>query len=237
MNIFQKFFQKKQHLNTPHSTTIRCNYTCEDADLEWIIKAYLNGTRTAIDCLQDFLNLMAYRDCLHLIENEAIFSLLEDFLEDATWKNEWTEDCGDYNPAHPDSWLRCIYAPYKNMLFDIEAAETLLQYQDKKITTSAIMEIIDNPLITPEIYENKNLLISKRDSIKNIISKEEFSPKEILFLIKDNWNLLYHYRSTYEALEYCIACSENHTIPQYFDCAFRDFGYILGTLYRKAKEA
>lgn len=236
MSILTKLFPKKEKLKAPRPSNIKCNYACEDADLEWSIKAYLNGTRTAKECLQDFIERMAYRDCLHMKENEAIFPIAEDFLEGATWKTEWTADCGDYNPHRPEPWLRCIYTIYDSMLMDIQCSENLLKDWHKEITTDAVMQVTNSKSITPEVYENREELATKRDEVKAIIDAGNFTPKEALLLVKANWNLLYPYQSTYEAIEYCIASSENHTEPKYFDSAFRDFGYQLGTLYRKAKE-
>lgn len=236
MGFLSRLFPRKEKLKTPRPSNIKCNYACEDADLEWSIKDCLNGNRSAQDCLQDFIERMAYRDCLHMKENESIFPMLEDFLENATWKTEWTADCGDYNPHRPEPWLRCIYSIYDSMLLDIECSENLLRDWKKDITTEAVMQVTNSKSITPEIYENRAELTTKRDEIKAIIEAENFTPKEALLLIKDNWNLLYPYQSTYEAIEYCIATSENHTEPKYFDSAFRDFGYQMGALYRKAKE-
>ena len=236
MSILSIFFPKKEKLKAPRPINIKCNYACEDSNLEWSIKDYLNGNRTAKDCLQDFINTMAYRDCLHMKENETIIPLVEDFLQDATWKTEWTADCGDYNPYRPEPWLRCIYSIYDSMLLDIECSENLLKNLKKDITTEAVMQFINNKSITPEVYESKDKFSEKREEIKVIIETGKFTPKEALLLVKDNWNLLYPYQSTYEAIEYCIAASENHTEPKYFESAFRDFGYQMGTLYRKAKE-
>lgn len=236
MKIFLNLLSKKKNFKTPRPSTIKCNYTCEDTSLELIIKSYLTDTRTAKDCLCRFIRRMAYRDCLRLKENEIIFPLMEDFLNEATWKSKHTLDCGDYDPLRPEPWFRFIYSIYDNMLFDIYASEELLKIWKQKITPESIMQVIQNPSITPEIYKNKDLLLLKKEELETIINRNSFSPKEILLIIKENWNVLYHYQSTYEALEYCILCSENHTTPMYFDSAFRDLGYKLGKLYKEANE-
>ena len=98
------------------------------------------------------------------------------------------------------------------------------------------MKVVHNKSITPEIYANKGQLLSKRDELKAFIDKGEYTPLEALLLIKANWSLLYPYQSSYEAMEYCVRASKNHTQPKYFYSAFRDYGYKMGTLYRKVSE-
>lgn len=237
MKILSLLFPKKmEKLKAPRPHTIKNNYSCEYEDLEYCIKAYLNGNMTAEECLERFINTMAYKDCFHIEENAEIFPLLEDFLANATWKTKWTADCGDYDPHRPEPWLRCVYSIYDSMLMDIECSENLLKDWHKEITTDEIMKVTHNKSVTPEIYENKDQLASKKEELKAIIEKGEYTPLEALLLIKENWSLLYPYQSSYEAIEYCVCASENHTEPKYFDSAFRDYGYKMGTLYRKAKE-
>lgn len=119
---------------------------------------------------------------------------------------------------------------------EIERIERMLGHQNRKITTEAVMKYVENKAITPQVYEHKDQFVSKKEEIKAIIEKETLTPKDALLLIKANWDLLYPHSSSYEAIEYCVAASENHAEPIYFKSAFRDFGYTMGTLYRKAKE-
>ena len=227
---------KKDSLKKPEPVVIKSNYACEDSELEWQIKTYLSRECSELDCLQGILEYMAYIDCLRMEENKEIFEILEDFLESATWKTEWTMDCGDYNPSRPEPWLRCVYSIYDNILHDISIAETLLVRSDKEITTEEVIGLIHNKSVTPEVYENRAKFKAKGKEIQSIICGGNFTPKEALLLIEESWELLYPYQSTYEAIEYCILASENHTVHKYFDSAFRDFGYKMGTLYRQAKE-
>lgn len=235
-DLLSFFGKKKRKLKTPRPHTIRNNYACENIDLELTIKAYLNGTLPAEECLARFITNMAYHDDFHIPENAEIFPLLEDFLQGATWKEKWTADCGDYNPHRPEPWLRCVHSIYSNILTDIKTAEILLEQWNKELTYEELMKVCHNKTITPEMYADKDGIKTKRDELKAIVDKGEFTPLEALLLIKDNWSLLYPYQSSYEAIEYCVAASENHTEPKYFDSAFRDYGYKMGELYRKAKE-
>lgn len=227
---------KKGNLRNPKPYTLKNNYTCEDSRLEWNIKAYLNREISTKDCLQNLIEYIAYRDCLHMFENQELFCILEDFLDVATWKTNQTLDCGDYNPTNPEPWLCCIYGIYSCMLTDINNAETSLKNLGKEINMEEVMNYIHNESVTPEIYKNRVALETKEAELRSIICGGNFTPKEILLLIKDNWELLYPHRSIYEAIEYCIVASENHTIHKYFDSAFRDYGYKLGPLYRQANE-
>lgn len=236
MNILSLFLTKKEKAKVVRTNAVKYNYACEDANLEWNIRAYLNNLISVKECFQSFIEYMAYIDYLHVPENEAIFPLLEDFLEDATWKNKWTADCGDYRPDQPKRWLDCIYSVYDYMLLDITCAENFLKEWNKDITTEAVMKVIQNRSVTPEIYENKDLLTFKKDELKTIINEGKLTPKEALLLIKDNWSVLYPYQSSYEAIEYCVAASEKHTDCKYFQSAFRNYGYKMGSIYRKAKE-
>ncbi len=235
-DLLSFFGKKKRKLKTPEPFSIRNNYECENIDLELTIKAYHNGTFPAEECLARFIENMAYHDDFRISENAEIFPLLEDFLQVATWKKEWSADCGDYNPQRPEPWLRCVHSIYSNILRDIETAEILLDKWNKELTYDEIIKVCHNKTITPEMYANKDGIKAKRDELKAIIEKGDFTPLEALLLIKDNWSHLYPYQSSYEAIEYCLMASENYTELKYFASAFRDFGYKMGELYKKAKE-
>ncbi len=239
--LLQKFlsmFRPKQELRKPTISNIKNNFACEDSTLEWHIKAFLNNEENAKDCLQVFIENMAYDDRKRIKENDIIFELLEDFLQNATWKTEWTMDCGDYNPARPEPWLRCIHSIYGNKLFYIKNAEQLLTDSNKEITAENVEKATSHwgiP-VTAEEYTHKDDIASKEKSLREKIESGNFTPKEALLMVKDNWELLYPYQSTYEAIEYCVAASENHTTPKYFYSAFRDFGHKMGKHYYNAIE-
>lgn len=237
MKIFSLLFpKKKQKLKVPRPYTIKNNYACENIDLELNIKAYLNGTISAEECFERIIELMAYRDCFHVEENAIIFPLLKDLVEKATWKEEWTADCGDYNPKRPEPWLRCIYSIYGSMLFDIECSENLLRDWGKEITTETFMEVNRNKSITASVYAQKDQFEAKKNELKSIIEKGDYTPLDALKMIEENWSVLYPYQSTYEAMEYCVQASTNHTDKKYYGAELRNLGYELGTLYRKAIE-
>lgn len=237
-NLISMLQPKKKALRKPPVSNIKTNFACSDATLEWHIKAFLSNESSARDCLQAFLEHMAYDSHLRIKENEVIFDMLEDFLQDATWKTEWTMDCGDYDPARPEPWLRCVYEIYSNKLYYLRNAERNLENEGKEISAKNVALATSQwgiP-VTEEEYLHKEELEAKEAQLREKICSGNFSPKEGLLLVKDNWDLLYTYQSTYEAMEYCVAASENHTTPKYFYSAFRDFGYKMGELYRQAKE-
>lgn len=236
--IISMFSPKKQKLHKPRVGTIKTNYACDDSNLEMHIKAYLSRESTAKECLQAFIELMAYDDKKHLKENVIIFDMLEDFLQSSTWKTEWTMDCGDYNPARPEPWLRCIHDIYGTKLHYMKEAEEILQDSGKDVTAENIAATTAHWGITvsEEEYLHKDEITLKESHLRTTIESGNFTPIEALHMLKDNWDLLYPYQSTYEAIEYCVAASENHSTPKYFDAAFRDFGHKMGSLYQKAKE-
>lgn len=236
--IRSMFFPQKRVLRKPRPGTIKNNYSCADGTLEWHIKNYLNKQMTAGDCLQGFIEHMAYDDALHIKENEEIFPMVEDLLEGATWKTEWDYGCENYNPSRPEPWLRCVHSIYGNKLYYIREAERLLEDSGKEITAKNIAETTAHwgTSISEEDYLSRDSLQTKAEYLRKKINSGDFTPKEALIMIKDNWELLYPYQSSYEAIEYCVAASENHAKPKYFDSAFRDFGYKMGELYRQAKE-
>ena len=179
------FPEKKPILQIPESETIRNNYLCDDKSLEGTIQHYLNGSFTAGECIRKLL-WPAIRDKdFRIIENKEIFPLTADLLDVATWKTEWTQDCCDYNPHHPEYRL--------------------------------------NFLSNDEAFHAK-------------IAVRDYSPKEALLMIRERWDRIYHKQATYEAIEYCIAASENHSNLKYFGAAFRDYGRKMGSLYRELKE-
>lgn len=237
-NLISMLQPRKKALRKPSASQIRNNYACSDVALEREIKAFLNHEIDARDCLQTFIEHIAYDEDRRIKENEIILDLLEDFLQDATWKTEWTMDCGDYDPTRPEPWLRCVYMAYSNKLYYVRAAEENLANEGKEITAENIAKATSNWEIslTEEDYLNIAELKAKENFLREKICSGDFTPKEALLLVKDNWDLLYTYQSTYEAMEYCIAASENYATPKYFYSAFRDFGYKMGELYRQAKE-
>lgn len=237
-NLISMLQPKNKALRKPSASKIKNNYACSDAALEREIKAFLNHEIDARDCLQTFIEHMAYDEDRRIKENEIIFDMLEDFLQDAKWKKEWTIDCGDYNPARPEPWLRIVYETYSNKLFYLRNAESNLENEGKEVSAKNVAESTSHwgiPVTEAE-YLHKEELEAKEAQLREKICSGNFTPLEALLIVKENWDLLYTYQATYEALEYCIAASKDHATPEYFYSAFRDFGYKMGELYRKAKE-
>lgn len=233
-----KFFSKFNKKNLQKTNTSISDYSCDFEDLSWPIRSYLNQDITIEDCLESIIETMAYLDYLRIKENKEIFPILEDLIAKSDWKSEWTEDCGDYDPDRSDLWLDCLYRCYDSKLRNFEASENTLKLMRKEITTENVLEMskYHDSAITKEMYEKKDSLIKKRDHLKNIVESKVLSPAEALNLIKENWNFLYNWQSAYEAIEFCIIASTNHTTMRYFDVALRNIGYTLGPLFKKAKE-
>ncbi len=238
INNFISMLFPKQKPNKRTVNNIKNNFTCKDVTLERYIKAFLNKEIDAKECLQAFIEYMAYDNDKHIKENKIIFEMLEDFLQDATWKTEWTIDCGDYNPTRPETWLRCIYSIYGDKLHYIKHAEQFLTDLNKEITADNVEETTSHwsMPVTAEEYLHKEELSKKEKNLREKIESGKFTPKEVILMVKDNWEVLYHYSTAYETIEYCIAASEHHITPEYFSSAFRDFGRKMGEIYCKVKE-
>ncbi len=239
LHFFKNLFRSKKNvIHQPRVSEFKLNYACDDPSLEWHVKAYLSRNISAKKCLQSFIENMAYDENKRIKDNEIIFDILDDFLKNATWKTEWTIDCGDYNPSRPEPWLRCIYSIYSEKIFFMKEAEEFLKENGKDITSKniAAATVHWGMSVSEEEYLHKEDFVQKENQLRTIIESGDFTPYQALKMIKENWDYLYRYQSTYEAIEYCIAASENHTTSKYFDAAFRDLGHKLGTLYFKAKE-
>lgn len=215
----------------------KTNYTCEDENLAWNIVPYLNDEITAKKCVQGILYYMAYHPHRQIKENCEIFEPLEGLLETATWKTEYDASCGDYNPHRPEPWLRCIHSIFGNMLFYMDEAERQLSEEGAEITPENIAERAGTYInyIDVEICRNRKEIETKEAQLKSQINSGDFTPKEALMMVKDNWQYLYPYQSTYEAIEYCVAASENHAKPKYLDAALRDLGQNLSAIYQNEK--
>ena len=48
-------------------------------------------------------------------------------------------------------------------------------------------------------YSGRKRVTQKEKFLREKICSGDFTPKEALLLVKDNWDLLYTYQSTYEA--------------------------------------
>nr|WP_295266669.1 hypothetical protein [uncultured Blautia sp.] len=228
--------KKKKALAQPKPYNIYSNYSCPSPELTRIITAYLNQSADATRSLQRIIETMAYNDPYRIPENSEIFPILEDLLQTAVWKSEWTADCGDYNPQRPDTWISCIYRVYDNKLRSIQCAEDVLRMEHNNLTPEAISDATYERDITPEMVAKKEDLQEKRDTIKATIDSGIYTPLDVLHLIEDSWYLLYPYQTSYEAIEYCIAASTQHTTLPYYSASLRDIGNHLGARYDERKK-
>lgn len=77
-------------------------------------------------------------------------------------------------------------------------------------------------------YDGQNN--DKYEEMKSMIEARDYTPAEALKMIQEHWDKLYKYQGGYEAIEFCLVCSENYTEPAYINSAIRDLGYKLGPI-------
>ena len=105
-----------------------------------------------------------------------------------------------------------------------------------ELTPEAVSEATFERDVTPEMVRKKDALREKRNAIKATIDSGIYTPLDVLHLIEDSWYLLYPYQTSYEAIEYCIAASTQHTTLPYYSASLRDIGNHLGALYERKKK-
>lgn len=71
---------------------------------------------------------------------------------------------------------------------------------------------------------------AKYIELKNKIEAREYTPTEALRMIREHWDKLYNSQAGYEAIEFCLVCSENHSAQSNINRAIRDLGYKLGVI-------
>lgn len=232
MNLF-KFLAPRAKKITNCSTI---NYTCEDEQLDTYIKEYGSGIIDAKQCIRNILEYIERFDALHIKENCMLFPLLEDMMRDSEWKTEWTYDCGDYDPSKPERRLSAVHEAYKLAYDRISYTEEILVKSHRPADANAIVEKLNRPYITADMVINRNILKEKEEETKAIVQSGNYTPYEALLLIKENWRVMYPNVDAYSAIDYCLICSKNVTIPAYFDSELRNIGLTLGNTFKNLKE-
>lgn len=98
----------------------------------------------------------------------------------------------------------------------------------------------DNPgrwlgCIASAYYDYNDGDNTKYEDLRAIIEKRDYTPLEALKMIEEHWDKIYKGQGCYEAIEFCLLTSENHSKPPYISSSIRDIGYKLGPVFNQIK--
>ena len=157
-------------------------------------------------------------------------------LAESEWKTDYGYECGDFDPSRPDRGLFAVHDAYNLIYHRICYSEELLTKRNDVVTTDDILNKVNRPYVTESMVENPAAVLAKAEEIKTFVNNGKYSPYEAFQLIKEHWNVLYANYNAYEAIDYCLTCSKNVTIPPYFEAELRNIGKILGETFNNLRE-
>lgn len=167
--------------------------------------------------LQNMTELMAYSDGYIKKENIEFLQVVRDAIGSSGWTDEDVYK-GDYHVGNREFQLDQIFDIFHiiadEIKRNIELAETpLFKEQGKKpweipASDNRRKELLRNASIYSEAAIES--FLHKEKSIKAELSKG-ITPGQAIDLIIENWEYLWNYTSTYEAVEYCIVLSRQLT--------------------------
>ena len=232
MSFFKLFSEKEKK----KLTCSAINYHCDYEPFEGILNSYFAGRTTLTRCIRGILHHVEITDELHIKENNTLFPLLEDMLQDAEWKTQHDASCGDFDPTNPEWRLSAIPGAYNDAYERISHEEEILTKSSRAADAEAIIKELCRENITADMVINRNILLEKEAELKAIVKNGNLTPYEALLLVKENWHMMYLNRDAYIAIDYILTCSQNVTNPPYADAEIRNIGNTLGTKFQNLRE-
>lgn len=180
-----------------------------DEDFQLILNDLYHGVKSFRQSLFSILSIIAYNDKRHLIENIQLVKTIKQAVTGNDWKLARDSECGDYDPKCKNVWLNCIFSIYDNILNQINLRDEIAKNNTPFNNTNPWEIEIPNAIpITKDIYFQKNNISVKRESLKRQLNDPDVTPEIVVSLIGENFEYLYNYKSTYEALQFCILCCD-----------------------------
>lgn len=194
-----------------------CEYSGGDKNYTRQITRLYNGEQNFVHTLQNMTELMAYSEGYMKKENIEFLQVVRDAIGSSGWTDEDVYK-GDYHVGNREFQLDQIFDIFHIITDEInrniELAETpLFKEQGKKP-----WEIPASDNRRKELLRNAS--IYSEAAIESLLQKEKViraeldsgvTPGRALDLIIENWEYLWNYTSTYEAVEYCIVLSRQLT--------------------------
>lgn len=192
-------------------------YSGGDRNFTQQIKWLYNGEQNFEHTLQNMTELMAYSEGYIKKENIEFLQLVRDAIGSSNWTEEDVYK-GDYSLVnreyHLDNIFDIFHIIADEIKRNIELAETpLFKEQGKKP-----WEIPASDNRRKDILKDASNY--SEAAIESLLQKEKViraeldsgvTPGRAIDLIIENWEYLWNYTSTYEAIEYCIVLSRQLT--------------------------
>lgn len=186
----------------------------EDVNFKSIARNMYSNDSKLSDRLQDVLNLMAYNEQYMNPNNVKFIQIIRDSLINSSWNDNEKNNYSDYRISNKESYvdsLSYIIRAYvqelehrKNFVHSSPLLNGELEPWDMPVNDKRYVKILTNK----DNYTDENIAHLK--FIANNFEaglKAANSPKEVVALIISNWDYLWNFSSTYEAVEYCVVLS------------------------------
>lgn len=192
-------------------------YSGGDKNYTLQIKWLYNGDQNLENTLQNMTELMAYSEGYMKKENIDFLQVVRDAIGSSDWTDEDVYK-GDYQLGNREYHLDNVFDIFYIIADEIkrhkELAETpMFKEQDKKpwdipASDNRRKELLRDASIYSEAAIES--FLQKEKNIRAELSKG-VTPGRAIDLIIENWDYLWNYSSTYEAIEYCIVLTRRLT--------------------------
>ncbi len=179
------------------------NYYSKDSDLDFR------------DCLARLTELMAYNPEYTEYDNIDFVKVVRAAIGDSPWFSETelhNHYTGDYSLDNKHTYVDSAFSVFENAInMVLDNKKFAKENNIEEPWTLKASDKRYNEIINKEEYYSEEGLNSLEIRIKKIRKElnTDLAPGFILDMIIANWDFLWNFKSTYEAIEYCIRLASN----------------------------
>ena len=191
-------------------------YLGENENLSVLLKLYYSGQMTYRNMLSGIIEYLAYDSEHRKSQNLEFLKLMIEIVGSSDWRSGNVIE-GDYTNRNRKDHVDRIFNIMDILKMHIQERKDLCESSPALKAANIkpwTMEVNDQTkvdiLTKKETYEDMyiEMLDHRRDTILRELNNG-VTPGRALELIAENWEYLYPYQSTYEAIEYCAKIAEN----------------------------
>ena len=186
-------------------------YAGSDANYKAIARELYSNDSKIGKCYQDVLQMMGYRDEYLDRNNLDFIKIIRESLNGAAWDNNEDTNFTDYRIENREFHIDNLSGIFKTIV-------TQLEFRKKFVNESKLLSEELTPWdMTVQDERYKDILMTEANYSDKAIEnfkyiaqsfeeglKQAITPKEVVDIIITNWEYLWNFASTYEAVEYCV---------------------------------
>ncbi len=187
----------------------------EDEKYQFYLKSLYNGDIDLRETLSRMIRLQAYNDNYMRKDNIELVKV----IRDATGTSQWYKDgryAGDYALERREYYIDCMSEIYGAIARMIERNINLSESKGFEEYKDTPWRIPSQDLRYKKTLQDKNnysrtviqLFLQREADFKSEVEAST-RPGQILDLLLNGWEYFWNFKTTYEAIEFCLALTEN----------------------------